>query len=96
MGQYYVLVNVIKVQALWPMLMKAVEIIWNGSFQRELALLLLDLGKQELSLEKDCQRHLATHKEEYPEGTFQLLPRYQQQMVDKTAATGAPRWCMGW
>lgn len=84
MSQHYILVNAIKAQALWPMLMKAKEIIQNGSFQRELALLLLDLGKQEQSLEKDCQRHLATHKEEYPEGTFQLLPRYQQQMVDKT------------
>ena len=64
--------------------MKAVEIIWNGSFQPELALLLLDLGKQEKSLEKDCQQYLATHGEEYPEGTLQLLPKHQQQKVDKT------------
>ena len=63
MGQYYVLVNVIKAQALWPMLMKVVDFFWMGSFQLELALLLLDLGKQVKSLEKDCQRHLATHKE---------------------------------
>ena len=44
--------------------MNAVQIVWNGSFLPELALLLLDLGKQEEpSLEKDCQKYLATHEE---------------------------------
>ena len=63
--------------------MNAVQIVWNGSFLPELALLLLDLSKQEEpSLEKDCLKYLATHEEEYEEGALQLLPKHQQKNVD--------------
>lgn len=83
MGQYYILVNILKSQKITPFLMKALEIVWNGSFLPELALLLLDLGKQEEpSLEKDCQKYLAIHEEEYEEDALQLLPKHQQKNVD--------------
>lgn len=83
MGQYYILVNVLKSQEITPFGMKAVEIVWNGSFLPQLALLLLDLGNQEeCSLEKDCQKYLATHEEEYQEGALQLLPKHQQKNVE--------------
>ena len=74
MGQYYILVNVLKSQEITPFGMKAVEIVWNGSFLPQLALLLLDLGNQEeCSLEKDCQKYLATHEH---------LPKHHQKNVE--------------
>ena len=84
MGQGYLLVNVLKSQKISPnYLYKACNIVWNGVFLPELALLLLDLNNQgESSLEKDCQKYLATHEEEYQEGALQLLPKHQQKNVE--------------
>lgn len=82
MKQCYLLVNVLKSQKIVPFLMKAVEIVWNGSFLPELGLLLPDLGNQEPTLERDCLKYLATHEEEYQAGALQLLPKHQQKNVE--------------
>ena len=69
---------------MWPFLKKALEILWNRSFQPHLALLLLDFDQPKKSLESTCLEYLAQHDDEFSQDHKQELPKHMQQRIKTT------------
>ena len=88
MGQYYLLGNVTKCQGMRPLLLKALAILDDRSFQPHLALLLLDFGQNcdqtKKLLESTCLEYLAQHDEEFSQDHKQELPKHMQQRIKTT------------
>ena len=81
--------NVTKSQGMWSPLMMAIEVLRNGYFQPNLALLLLDFGQnnhqpaKQKSLESTCLEYLAQHSDEYAQGyTEKKLPNFMLQRIN--------------
>ena len=65
-------------------MLKALELVWDGSVQHWLSLFLLDLGEcgHLKTLQNQCLGFLGHNEQQYSPGTFEILPKHLLEKMD--------------